>query len=190
MKIALIGAQGVGKTSLSKILAEERQAVVVPEVARDCPYPIDTKADFRTEWWMVAHSILAEKEASLQAGNQLLIADRCVLDIAVYSQLVHELDSQRLSAAHLQMIRDTIRTWLALEPYDMVFLLEVSESVWRTRDLDDGFRSLDFSWFQKLTAGFREATKLLPRGTGIRTILNDGTPEELRAKVARALTTT
>ena len=64
MKIAFIGAQGVGKTTLCKAVAQKySNSFIVRETVRECPYPCDHQADFKTEWWVLSHSILAEQEA-------------------------------------------------------------------------------------------------------------------------------
>ena len=187
-KIALIGAQGVGKTTLAKMLVgQHTKAVLVPEVARNCPYPIDAAADFRTEWWVLSHAILAEKEATLHPGNLLIVADRCVLDISVYSNLVHQANPERVSVAELWMIERSIQTWMEASPYDAVILLTVDVEKWKTRDLDDGFRSTSLDWYMKLTEGFNRSLHLLPPKTKVFRLTNDGTTQEMLDKALQAI---
>jgi adenylate kinase family enzyme len=180
MKIALIGAQGVGKTTLAHKLGGK----IVPEVARSCPYPIDTAADFRTEWWMVAHSILAELSAARELKpRELLVADRCALDIAVYSRLVYERDPRAVTYPQLRLIESTIQSWLEIANYDHMFLITVNEDYWLKRDLNDGFRSLDLEWYRKLTKGFIQATGLIPLRTKVHTVVNNDSIERLVCSV-------
>ncbi len=157
MKIALIGAQGVGKTSLSRALFEKvPNSYIVRETVRECPYPCDQGADFKTEWWVLSHSILAEQEAR-EMKKDLIITDRCLLDIAVYTKLIHEGRDGRITDIQRAMIERTIQDWFEEDPYDYVFFIKVKPEIWKTRDLDDGFRSLDMGWYNILTTEFEKA---------------------------------
>ncbi len=157
MKIALIGAQGVGKTTLAKKLRDKfSSSYIVKETVRECPYPCDQLADFKTEWWVLSHSILEEKEAE-EAGHSLIIADRCLLDISVYTKLISETNDGRISTGKRQMIDRSISEWLSESPYDLIFFIKVDGSIWQSRDLDDGFRSTDLGWYSLLTKEFEAA---------------------------------
>jgi len=157
MKIGLIGAQGVGKTTLSKtLLRHYGNAHVVRETVRECPYPVDTEADFKTEWWVLSHSILAEQEAR-EAKHDLIITDRCLLDIAVYTKLIHNGNPNRMSRVQKKLIEQSISRWFEDDPYDLIVFLKVDPSVWQSRDLDDGFRNLDLGWYNALTTEFEAA---------------------------------
>ena len=183
-KIAVIGAQGVGKTSLVKeIIRRVPDSLLVREVARECPYPIDAQADFRTEMWMLAHAILAEKESDFSDTAKTIITDRCVLDLAVYSRLVHLANPSKISRAELNFLLTTIKLYMEASPYDHVLLVTVSDEIWQKRDLDDGFRSLDLDWYKKLSVHFRIATKLLRKDTTkLHVLTNDGNFESLVEK--------
>ena len=157
MKIALIGAQGVGKTTLSNRLRDQfAGAYIVKETVRECPYPCDQAADFKTEWWVLSHSILEEREAE-EAGHKLIIADRCLLDIAVYTKLIQETGDSRISVGKRQLIENAISAWMTESPYDFIFFIKVDAAVWAERDIDDGFRSVDPSWYNVLTKEFEGA---------------------------------
>lgn len=157
MKIAIIGAQGVGKTTLSrKVHASIPNSVIVKETVRECPYPCDAGADFKTEWWVLSQSILAEHEAREKKPN-LVITDRCLLDIAVYTKLIEESKDGRITPLQRSMIERVILDWFKEDPYDALFFVKVDPSIWNTRDLDDGFRSLDINWYQILTQEFEAA---------------------------------
>lgn len=157
MKIALVGAQGVGKSTLAqRLLQKYPNSHIVKETVRECPYPIDQQADFKTEWWVLSHSILAERECE-ESGFDLIIADRCVLDISVYTKLINETGDGRISDRKRKLIDDVVSRWFDAAPYDLVFYVRVDSEIWRKRDIDDGFRSTDIAWYRTLDAKFAEA---------------------------------
>ncbi len=183
MKIALIGAQGVGKTTTAKaISAAFPDSQVVKETVRECPYPCDQNADFKTEWWVLSHSILAEQEAR-EMNRKLIITDRCLLDISVYTKLIHSSGDGRISTIQRTLIDTTITHWLEEDPFDYIFFLKVDPKIWQTRDLNDGFRNLDLGWYNLLTSEFEAAIERirLPSKTKVETILNNGRFQEMLA---------
>ena len=180
MKIALIGAQGVGKTTLSRMLMERfDNAYIVKETVRDCPYPVDQQADFKTEWWVLSHSILEEREAD-EKKFSLVIADRCLLDISVYTKLIQETDEKRISKNKRKLIDDVISRWLDESPYEMIFFLKVDPEIWSKRDLEDGFRSTDMGWYQTLTQQFELALDWhrIRERTSLQFVMNNGKIED------------
>lgn len=189
MKIALIGAQGVGKTTLAKKLRDSFSgSYIVKETVRECPYPCDQQADFKTEWWVLSHSILEEKEAE-EAGHQLVIADRCLLDIAVYTKLIAETKDGRISEGKRRMIDLAISQWLTESPYDLMFFIKVDAAVWKSRDLEDGFRSTDVGWYNVLTNQFESALKdhEVASKTGLEVIYNDGKVDDTFQAIVRKI---
>lgn len=192
MKIALIGAQGVGKTTTAKALsAAFSDSIVVKETVRECPYPCDQNADFKTEWWVLSHSILAEQEAR-EMNRKLIITDRCLLDISVYTKLIHGCGDGRISSIQRGLIDSTITQWLEEDPFDYIFFLKVDPSIWQTRDLNDGFRNLDVGWYNILTKEFEEAIErvCIPRKTQVIPVLNNGSFQDtlnaVRSKIDAA----
>lgn len=176
MKIALIGAQGVGKTTAGTAIKEQvSNSILVRESVRECPYPCDQNADFKTEWWILSHSILAEQEAR-EAKSSLVITDRCLLDISVYTKLIHGTGDGRISTTQKKMIDNSINQWFDESPYDLMFFMKVSPEVWKKRDLDDGFRSTDLGWYLKLTEEFELVLKNfnIAERTRLVEIHNDG----------------
>ena len=193
MKIALIGAQGVGKTTTAKaISAAFPDSQVVRETVRECPYPCDQNADFKTEWWVLSHSILAEQEAR-EMNRKLIITDRCLLDISVYTKLINQCGDGRITDIQRKLIDNSIELWLKEDPFDMIFFLKVDPTIWQTRDLNDGFRNLDLSWYEILTSEFEDAISriTLPTHTKVETILNNGSFDDtltaIRGKIFRTI---
>jgi nicotinamide riboside kinase len=192
MKIALIGAQGVGKTTLSRRLHEAvPNSHIVKETVRECPYELDAKADFKTEWWVLSHSILAEQEAR-EAKYDLIITDRCLLDIAVYSKLINQMGDGRITDKQRSLIETSILHWFEEDPYDAIFFVKVSPEVWSTRDLDDGFRSLDLGWYKILTTEFEMAVERLQihAKTKLHVIHNDGKLDQTYQQVLEMIAST
>ncbi len=189
MKIAFIGAQGVGKTTLSSALTKKiTNSHVVRESVRECPYPCDQNADFKTEWWILSHSILAEQEAR-EMKKDLIITDRCLLDIAVYTKLINESKDGRISDLQRKMIEANIKDWFSEDPFDFVFFVKVSPDVWKTRDLNDGFRSLDQGWYELLTSEFEKAIERFEMSSRTKLVVveNNGSFDDTFAQVVNTI---
>lgn len=189
MKIAFIGAQGVGKTTLSQQVHKLKpDSIIVKETVRECPYPCDQDADFKTEWWVLSHSILAEQEAR-ELKKDLVITDRCLLDIAVYTKLIHGAHPERINAKQRDLIELSIEKWFLEDPYDIMFFLKVNPDIWKTRDLDDGFRSLDINWYNVLTSEFESALQRfnMTQKTKLKVIENNGSFQNTVNEVISAI---
>lgn len=189
-KVAFIGAQGVGKSTLSKLLSEHiTDSVFVKEVVRGCPYGIDEASDFKTQWWILSHGILAEQEA-FELNKQLIISDRCLIDAVVYTELIHKLDSKKITKHQRNLILQAATDWIHTHPYEKVFFVKVSPSIWQNRDLDDGFRSTSLEWFLNLEEMFQSAIKLLkiPENK-IHIIQNDESPLDAFEQIQRQIGT-
>jgi len=130
MKIAFIGTHGTGKTTLSYELAAELKklginAVMINELARLCPLPINKSCSFSSQLWIMASQIVEEIEHSVNYND--IICDRSVLDSYVYA-LVTGCANESLE----KLAEEWIKT------YDYLFKVPV------TRPLTpDGVRSMD-----------------------------------------------
>lgn len=102
-KIAIIGTHGVGKSTTTYQLAAElrmqnHNVIVIPEIARECPFAINTGHTLNTSLWMTHEQALRELEAE-KNGFTHIITDRSVLDTFFYSSYFNvEIDncSQKL----------------------------------------------------------------------------------------------
>lgn len=90
MKLAFIGAHGVGKTTLCFDLASRLKRLdlgvdIVKEVARSCPLPINRDTTVEAQAWIL-HTQIAQEIAAV-SRDQMVICDRSVVDN--YAYLVH-----------------------------------------------------------------------------------------------------
>lgn len=134
MKIAIIGAQGVGKTTIANDLSAVTGIYVLPEVARE----------------MIAEGFTLDKGATEEFEREMLfrqttlegvfdedfIADRSILDILAYCSILFE-DNDEL----LNQINDA----LAEAQYDVVFYLAPEFPI-----EDDGVRSTDVEFQEQI----------------------------------------
>ena len=87
MKVAFIGAHGVGKTTLCFDLASRLKRLdlpvdIVKEVARACPLPINRETTLAAQAWIL-HSQIAQ-EIAAASQYEAVICDRSVLDNYAY----------------------------------------------------------------------------------------------------------
>ena len=143
-KIWISGGPGVGKTALIHGLIGElkwRDKTVewIDEVIRDCPFPIDKGADFKTEMWVIEHQHYREIQ-KLKHMPQFLLCDRGMLDQAVYSTMLF--DGKKMSDKEYNIILTTVLDWL--KTYDFGIVVSPTDKEITT----DGFRatSKDYQW--------------------------------------------
>jgi thymidylate kinase len=88
VKIGLCGTHGTGKTTLLQELKKELPRFnLVSEAARDCPYPLNEKTNFRSQEWIFRTQIQRELDAPL---DDITISDRTVYDQLAYIRYAHE----------------------------------------------------------------------------------------------------
>ena len=89
MRIAIIGTQGVGKTTLAaQMFAYASQhgmkAKFIHEIARDCPLPLNENFTTEAATWIVSKHICEEIEARAK-GADFIICDRSCFDPVIYA---------------------------------------------------------------------------------------------------------
>ena len=116
MKIAIIGAQGVGKTTLAEQINNEYPDLkILPEAARlakEAGYTLDETATTETELWLIM------KQIELENGEGKWVADRSCIDLLAY---IHHLFSQESSLIEFATKTLTPR----FSNYDLVFYLPI-----------------------------------------------------------------
>ena len=160
LKVAFTGAQGVGKTTIVEALSKKlkndgKKVSLLPELIRDCPYPADRESTFNTQLWISAHTIMRETDIADEAD--ILLVDRPITDIGVYKELVKA--NKGMSEAQDALLTGMINSWK--DTYDVFFHITVPLEQWKTRDIDDGFRSTDEGVYKFLADGF---AKVVPEG--------------------------
>lgn len=89
MKVAIIGTHSTGKSTLLKHLAEAlkrsgRSVVVLPELARFCPMPINEATSLEAQVWIQEHQ--RKQEEQLYTPDTILLCDRATIDNFAYMQ--------------------------------------------------------------------------------------------------------
>lgn len=87
-KIAIVGAQGVGKTHLCELLYKKcieqgTSCEYIKEVVRECPLPIHDKQGIESTTWVLCRQIQKELEAEARRP-EIVVCDRSVYDPLVY----------------------------------------------------------------------------------------------------------
>ncbi len=143
MKIAITGAQGVGKTTLAQQINQEYPDFsILPEAARlavEAGYKLDHTATTETELWLIA------KQLELESLESKWVADRCGIDLLAY---IHHLFSKE---------KDLIEfATQALVPrfrkYDLVLYLPGGQFAIE----DDGVRTTDVKFQQDIDKQVRD----------------------------------
>jgi hypothetical protein len=118
MKIGITGSTCSGKTTFLNYLGFNMEGLrqnieIVTERAMECPYPLNDKGGFRTQWWIQSNHIIKEYEASLR--SKIIITDRTVFDGIPYLEIAFHNNEE------LDFIIKTAENWNKIYPYDFVF---------------------------------------------------------------------
>jgi len=153
MKIAFSGTHCAGKTTTINAVATtlkqhgRESTIVIPEVARFCPFPINKDTSFEAQLWIVTQQMLWETR--LKAD--ILLLDRCILDEIAYALWMRK--AKRLTGVEYGIIAGLALKWNEWRPIDLLLLFE-------PRDLiDDGMRDLDEKWQKEIASNMRSIVK-------------------------------
>lgn len=140
MKIAIIGTHGVGKTTLAYQIASEakrrgKNAIVINEVARRCPFPLNEHFDPDGAHWIITSQINRELDAKAQK-TEMIVCDRSAYDPVCYLQ------ARGYDVEDFLNLEGFAYEWM--KTYDHIFY---SIPSWQ-KLIDDGVRSIDIN-FQK-----------------------------------------
>ncbi len=133
MKLCVTGTHGIGKTTLTYLIAAEfkkngRNATIINEVARRCPFPINDGFDTEGAEWIVTSQINRELQAKAD-GFQDIICDRSAYDPICYLKCVEK------PIKYWQNLAAFAEEWM--RTYDKIVLVIPS----MVEIIDDGIRS-------------------------------------------------
>lgn len=170
MKIAITGAQGVGKTTLAKQINKDYPDFqILPEAARLAAllgYNLDETATTETELWLIA------KQIELENGEGKWIADRSCIDLFAY---IHHLFPEEST-----LIEFATKTLVPrFSKYDLVLYLPNGQFAIE----DDGVRTLDVEFQKAVDKRIRDILK----EHKIPFIKIVGSPQERLKKVKKLL---
>lgn len=135
MKIAITGAQGVGKTTLAQQINNEYPELeILPEAARLAQkegYKLDSSATVETEIWLI------NKQLELESLGDSWVADRCTIDLFAYLKHLFSHENELVKFAKKMLIPK-------FNSYDLVIYLPSGEFAIE----DDGVRETNLK-FQK-----------------------------------------
>ena len=170
MKIVIIGAQGVGKTTLAKQINKQYPDFkILPEAARlakEAGYSLDHNATTETELWLIA------KQIELEDTEGKWVADRCGIDLLAYIHLLFSKEPSLIEFATKTLVP-------RFSKYDLVIHLPSGQFGIE----DDGVRTTDIKFQQTIDRGIRD---ILEKHK-ISFVEIVGSPEERLAKVENLL---
>lgn len=115
--------------------------MVVEEVARSCPHPINEKTGFLSQQWILKEQIRRELEAGCLHPNRTVISDRTTLDHIAY---IH---NSTMSEVEMDILKKTAGAWG--HTYDIIFYIRPDE---RIPLVKDGVRSIDKDFQMKVAS--------------------------------------
>jgi len=168
MKIAITGAQGVGKTTLAEQINKHYPDFkILPEAARlakEAGYDLDQAATTETELWLIT------KQVELENTDSKWVADRSCIDLLAY---IHHLFSEEST-----LIEFATKTLMPrFSHYDLVLYLPGGQFAIE----DDGVRTTDVKFQQDVDQLIRDILEKYK----IPFIKIVGSPEERLEKVKK-----
>jgi len=139
LKIAVSGSHGCGKTKLINELFKQANGnkVILPEIARECPLPINQKQTLESSLWMFHNQMRLELEYGYLYDT--IICDRSIVDSIAYSLCIHG------EHKYLKHIKEFTRDWLPT--YNKIYFLTIKNNNYF---IDDGIRDMDSIFRQKI----------------------------------------
>ena len=170
MKIAIIGAQGVGKTTLAEQINKDYPDLkILPEAARlakEIGYALDKTATIETEFWLIM------KQIELENGESEWVADRSCIDLLAYIHHLFPEESALIEFATKTLVPE-------FHNYDLVLYLPSGQFAIE----DDGLRLTDLKFQQAIDWRIRDVLEKHK----IPFVKIIGSPKERLAKVKNLL---
>lgn len=135
--IAFSGTHGTGKTTQAYKLASQlklkgKSVVVLDEVARECPFPINKESTDITQYWILSTQI--RREMKLMSRYDHVITDRSIFDTIAYGILLESLNASFIDS-YKSYVKKYYKQILVLNPD--TFNFQIMDGV---RDMDKIFR--------------------------------------------------
>lgn len=135
--IAFSGTHGTGKTTQAYKLASQlklkgKSVIVLDEVARECPFPINKESTDITQLWILSTQI--RREIKLMGRYDYVITDRSIFDTIAYSILLKNLSTSFISS-YQSYVKEYYKQIFVLNPD--TFNFQIKDGV---RDMDKVFR--------------------------------------------------
>jgi nicotinamide riboside kinase len=129
--VALSGTHGTGKSTLAYKLAallkvKGFSTILVDEMARECPLPINMQATTATQLWILAAQM--KRELELLGRYDYVICDRTLVDTLAYATVLGQWVPVE---SYLDYVKHT---------YDSIYLLDHTSFNYQ---IDDGVRHMD-----------------------------------------------
>ncbi|MBT4153783.1 MAG: ATP-binding protein [Candidatus Magasanikbacteria bacterium] len=150
MKIAIIGTHSTGKTTLCKLLhakltLQQKEAYLMPEYVRMCPFPINEGTTLEAQQWILNQQMMQEGMYHTN-DDKIIICDRATIDNFAYMHTAFA-DSEHDIAPHEA---DAVRF---MQTYDYVFKthrLPIAAKADGIRTTNEAFRETIDTNLQKL----------------------------------------
>ena len=139
IKIAIAGIHGSGKTVLINEIKEsfesfDKSVYIVEEMARKCPYPLET---IESQRWIWESQLKAEIQAS-QLNVDIILCDRTLLDNLIYYKYLLINQNIKDDWIYNHHVTET-KFWM--KTYDYISVLPMNPEF----IVDDGFRITDIN---------------------------------------------
>ena len=157
-KILITGSFSTGKTSTIHSLRKELRnngyrTVVVPEVARKCPLPLNRQQDYNSCLWLL-HQQSADEIACQRHDTEFVICDRGVPDI--YSHYLETKDRLGKLPNPIDLLNTYLVAWCL--GYDITFFSSIDESI---KAKKDAIRLADDDFRHEMQQRLRDALRIL-----------------------------
>lgn len=129
MKIAICGAHGVGKTTLSKMISEEFWLPILHDIVVDAHklgFTINEETPIERQIWLTGKQVEQEKKYTA------FVADKCIFDYHIYAKAL-DMDKD--------VIEITRKIAIKTQNYDHIFYIKPEFPI-----VDDGLRSTNIDF--------------------------------------------
>lgn len=146
MKVLISGSFSTGKSGFASALARELTdkgvtSMLIPEVARTCPYPLNKAQTIETSMWLTSQQIKVEIEAE-HTKPEIVICDRGLPDILSHALTVY---NKARDARLFDVMISIMKSWSST--YDLVLWSKIDPEI---PILGDSLRLTDDAYRRRL----------------------------------------